>query len=197
MSKHTGKRYNNVGRLLYTDSETQTVKKSKFTVGELVDYTVDDKSSGETIQIKDRGTITAIDYYKNYGTFAYLVTSMHPDGDKTGMGTQNVYESNMSIANEEWHDITNAEHLQYIFDELKQMYNKKNKEYGNSAYELYDKAGAITLAGQIFHKANRGVTVVQTKESINYESARDTFIDLMLYAAMTVYKLDEEEAQDE
>lgn len=81
------------------------------------------------------------------------------------------------------------EQLTAVQTEAKNLFEKKNKDYGD-AFANYGTIGVLVRMSDKISRAvsisNRGVSLV------NDESMRDTLIDLHNYAAMAVMLLDEE-----
>ena len=77
-----------------------------------------------------------------------------------------------------------------IAEEQIEMYAKKNKAYGNSFGETYDKLGIISAVTRISDKYNRLVNLA-TNENIDNlgESIEDTLRDLSNYCIMTIMEL--------
>jgi len=81
------------------------------------------------------------------------------------------------------------EQLTAVQNEAKNLFEKKNKDYGD-AFANYGTIGVLVRMSDKISRAvsisNRGVSLV------NDESMRDTLIDLHNYAAMAVMLIDEE-----
>ena len=77
----------------------------------------------------------------------------------------------------------------YIHNEL---WIPKNREYGNSFSELYQKLGLISAVTQITHKYNRLVKLATSDEEIIHESIVDTLLDLANYSIMTLMEIERE-----
>lgn len=74
---------------------------------------------------------------------------------------------------------------------LHELYIKKNKAYGNSFSDTYEKLGIISAVTRISDKYNRLVNLSVNQDIDNLgESIRDTLIDMANYAIMTVVELD-------
>jgi len=82
-----------------------------------------------------------------------------------------------------------VEQLQRIQHQAKNLFEKKNKDYGD-AFATYGTIGVLVRMGD---KINRLVNITASGITlINNEGLRDTLIDLHNYAAMAVMLLDEE-----
>ena len=82
-----------------------------------------------------------------------------------------------------------VEQLQSIQHQAKNLFEKKNKDYGD-AFATYGTVGVLVRIGD---KINRLVNITANGIAlINNEGLRDTLIDLHNYAAMAIMLLDEE-----
>lgn len=88
---------------------------------------------------------------------------------------------------QENHNLTEVK-VDNIYDELQKLYEKKNKDYGDSFSKLYDELGIMSCITQIAHKYHRIINVVD-REDVNNESLEDNLLDLANYCAMTVKEL--------
>ena len=72
--------------------------------------------------------------------------------------------------------------------ELKEMFEKKNKDYGD-AFAAYGPVGVVVRIGD---KVQRLASISKTQVTlVKDESLRDTLMDLANYASMAVMLLDE------
>lgn len=76
-----------------------------------------------------------------------------------------------------------------ISEELTNLYERKNKDYGNAFGETLAKAGIGYAVGTLLVKANRFATIVQNPKSINFEGMEDTLMDIANYAIMTLVEM--------
>lgn len=74
---------------------------------------------------------------------------------------------------------------------LNEIYEQKNKAYGNSFHETFNKLGLISAVTRITDKYNRLVTL-STNPNIDKgdESIKDTLLDMANYCIMTYMELD-------
>ena len=81
-----------------------------------------------------------------------------------------------------------------ICDSLNEVYIQKNKAYGNSFGETFEKLGIISAVTRITDKYNRLVNLA-THPSIDIgdESIKDTLLDMANYCIMTYMELDKED----
>lgn len=90
--------------------------------------------------------------------------------------------------------MTNLERHKQVCYELNRIYDKKNRDYGDSFHESWKDYGITMAAIRIGDKYNRLKTLTSGKSVPNVadESVRDTLIDLANYAIMTVMEMDAE-----
>lgn len=86
--------------------------------------------------------------------------------------------------------MTNVEKFKTITKELCELYEAKNKAYGNSFGDTYKKLGVISAVTRISDKYNRLCNLVTNPDIDNLgESLEDTLKDLASYAIMTLIEL--------
>ena len=72
-----------------------------------------------------------------------------------------------------------------IINECREIYKKKNSDYGNSATKTYEQFGDISYATRINDKINRiNSLIITNKQEIKDESIDDTIMDLANYAIL-------------
>ena len=76
-----------------------------------------------------------------------------------------------------------------ISEKLIDLYERKNKDYGNAFGETLYKAGMGYAVGTLLVKANRFASIVQNPKSINFEGMEDTLMDIANYAIMTLVEM--------
>lgn len=81
-----------------------------------------------------------------------------------------------------------------LCDDLNALYVTKNKEYGDSFTDTYEKLGIISAVTQILHKTNRIVKMSKEQEVV-HESLEDNLIDLANYCLMTLMELEKTDAK--
>lgn len=81
-----------------------------------------------------------------------------------------------------------------ICDTLNEIYIQKNKAYGNSFTDTFEKLGVISAVTRITDKYNRLVNLTTNPNvDIGDESIKDTLLDMANYCIMTYMELDKEE----
>lgn len=80
-----------------------------------------------------------------------------------------------------------------ICNSLNETYIQKNKAYGNSFTDTFEKLGLISAVTRITDKYNRLVNLA-THDDVNIgdESIKDTLLDMANYCIMTYMELDKE-----
>lgn len=78
-----------------------------------------------------------------------------------------------------------------ICEELNQIYYSKNKDYGDSFGETFNKLGIISAVTRISDKVSRLQNLCVNEKLVKDESIRDTCMDLANYAIMTLIELEE------
>ena len=88
--------------------------------------------------------------------------------------------------------MNNFEKHKQICEKLNEIYQAKNRDYGNSFGEMYKKLGIISAITRIGDKYNRLVSLSTKSESerrVKDETIKDTLMDLANYAIMTIIEL--------
>lgn len=75
-----------------------------------------------------------------------------------------------------------------ICDYLKDLYARKNADYGDSMHPLYEEYGLTAFLVLFGTKINR-VKTLMNKGTHNYESLEDSLLDLANYAMIAVAEL--------
>lgn len=90
--------------------------------------------------------------------------------------------------------MTNTERHKQVCYELNRLYDKKNRDYGDSFHETFAEEGLAMSRIRLTDKLNRfkKLTRGENVPNVASESVRDTLIDLANYAIMTVMELDAE-----
>lgn len=89
--------------------------------------------------------------------------------------------------------MTNTERHKQVCNELNRLYDKKNRDYGDSFAMSFKDYGLVMAAIRIGDKYNRIHNLVsRNAQHVADESVRDTLLDLANYAIMTVMEMDAE-----
>lgn len=87
--------------------------------------------------------------------------------------------------------MTNVEMHRKLCEELNELYEKKNHDYGDSFHLSYMEEGMAMPRIRLSDKLNRFKTLSRAEnQEVKDESIRDTLIDLANYAIMTVMEID-------
>ena len=86
-----------------------------------------------------------------------------------------------------------------ITEEMANLYEKKNADYGDSFGETYRRLGLVSAVTRIQDKCNRLCNLAVNKggQQVKDESIQDTLIDLANYAIMTLIELEEEATENQ
>mgnify|MGYP003455741087 FL=1 len=76
--------------------------------------------------------------------------------------------------------------MESILNEIRQLYNRKNADYGNSFDKTLDEFGLVASATRMSDKFNRFKSLIQNPAQVPDEKIEDTLIDLASYAMMTI-----------
>ena len=87
--------------------------------------------------------------------------------------------------------MNNVEHFKKIAAELGELYERKNKAYGNSFADTYKKLGIISAVTRISDKYNRLCNLATNPDIDNLgESLEDTLRDMAAYSIMAVMEFE-------
>lgn len=81
-----------------------------------------------------------------------------------------------------------------LTQEIAELYEKKNANYGNSFGELFEELGPISGLVPLHNKLNRATTLVKG-DKCYFESLLDTFKDLASYALMNIVEREMQSAK--
>ena len=84
--------------------------------------------------------------------------------------------------------MTDIELFKKIVNEMTDLFNKKNANYGNSFEKLYKELGPIAGLVPLHNKLDRATNLVKGGKN-DFESLEDTFKDLANYAIMNLIEL--------
>lgn len=81
-----------------------------------------------------------------------------------------------------------------ITNELTELYERKNRDYGDSFHISFIEEGMAMARIRLGDKLNRFKTLSKSNsQEVKDESIRDTLIDLANYAIMTIMEMDRED----
>lgn len=89
-------------------------------------------------------------------------------------------------------DASNDNGYDAVLKEMKDTYEKKNSDYGNSFEKTLNEFGLTPGIAQIYHKFERVKQLVKSPDAKVNESMRDSLLDMCNYIAMTVAWMDKE-----
>ena len=78
--------------------------------------------------------------------------------------------------------------MESILNEIKQLYNRKNADYGDSFDKTLNEFGLVASATRMSDKFNRFKSLIKNQNPVQVqdEKIEDTLIDLASYAIMTI-----------
>ena len=76
--------------------------------------------------------------------------------------------------------------MESILNEIRQLYNRKNADYGDSFDKTLDEFGLVASATRMSDKFNRFKSLIKNPAQVQDEKIEDTLIDLASYAMMTI-----------
>ena len=91
--------------------------------------------------------------------------------------------------------MTKIERHAEICDSIKEIYKKKNHDYGDAFHLSYIEEGMAMPRIRLGDKFNRFKTLSRSMDDVlvDDESIKDTLIDLANYAIMTVLEIEQDE----
>lgn len=88
--------------------------------------------------------------------------------------------------------LTRVEKHGLICDEIKDLFKKKNTDYGDSFHQTFLEEGFATSRIRLNDKLERFKRLTRSEEqNVKDESIRDTLIDLANYSIMTILELED------
>lgn len=132
----------------------------------------------------DISTIISMFWNDTVGTMLYILKNKKIVQSKD---LNHVYVNYSKIFN---NMNNNVEQFKQIAKEISELYEKKNRAYGNSFGNTYKKLGIISAVTRISDKYNR-LCNLATNPNINdlNESIEDTLKDLAAYSIMTLMEI--------
>lgn len=89
--------------------------------------------------------------------------------------------------------MNNVRRHQQIAEELSELYEQKNRDYGDSFHKSFLEEGMAMPRIRLGDKLNRFKQLTRNPDAqaVRNESIRDTLIDLANYAIMTIMELED------
>ena len=84
--------------------------------------------------------------------------------------------------------IDKAKMFREIVNEMANLYEKKNANYGDSFGQLFDALGPVSGLVPLHNKLDRATSLIKGNKN-NFESLEDTFKDLACYAIMNLIEM--------
>lgn len=78
---------------------------------------------------------------------------------------------------------------------MRELYVKKNHDYGSAFSDTFDKLGMISAVTRITDKTNRLISLALKEQLVSDESTQDTLMDLANYAVMTIIELEKRKGE--
>lgn len=82
-----------------------------------------------------------------------------------------------------------VETFRKIVNDMADLYEKKNENYGDSFGKLYQDLGPIAGLVPLHNKLDRLTNLIRSGESGDFESIEDSFKDLACYAVMNLIEM--------
>ena len=87
-----------------------------------------------------------------------------------------------------------SDRFRSIVNEMADLYEKKNSNYGDSFGQLYSELGPTSGLVPLWNKLHRATSLIKGSKN-NFESLEDTFKDLACYAIMNLIEMEAEESK--
>lgn len=84
-----------------------------------------------------------------------------------------------------------------LLDGLHNLYITKNRDYGDSVHDTYEKYGLVSFLVRLEDKLNRARTLSKQAAVVQDEKIEDTLMDMANYAILAVIELKGEKANNE
>lgn len=82
-----------------------------------------------------------------------------------------------------------AKMFRTIVNEMADLYEKKNSNYGDSFGQLFEELGPTAGLVPLWNKLHRATSLIKGNKN-NFESLEDTFKDLACYAIMNLIEME-------
>ena len=84
-----------------------------------------------------------------------------------------------------------------LLDGLHNLYVTKNRDYGDSVHDTYEKYGLVSFLVRLEDKLNRARTLSKQAAVVQDEKIEDTLMDMANYAILAVIELKGERTNNE
>lgn len=84
-----------------------------------------------------------------------------------------------------------------LLDGLHNLYITKNRDYGDSVHDTYEKYGLVSFLVRIEDKLNRARTLSKQAAVVQDEKIEDTLLDMANYAVLAVLELKRDRTNNE
>lgn len=85
----------------------------------------------------------------------------------------------------------NVSRFDEILQEMRELYEKKNSDYGNSFNETIQEFGFVPAVARINDKVNRMKNIVKGQEmNVKEETFRDALLDTSVYCILTLMEIE-------
>jgi hypothetical protein len=85
----------------------------------------------------------------------------------------------------------NVSRFDEILQEMRELYEKKNSDYGNSFTETIQEFGFIPAVARINDKVKRMKNIVKGQEmNVKEETFRDALLDTSVYCVLTLMEIE-------
>ena len=84
-----------------------------------------------------------------------------------------------------------------LLDSLHNLYIAKNRDYGDSVHDTYEKYGLVSFLVRLEDKLNRARTLSKQAAVVQDEKIEDTLMDMANYAILAVIELKGERTNNE
>ena len=86
--------------------------------------------------------------------------------------------------------MSKVDRFKQITDEMVNLYERKNSDYGNSIHDTYMKYGAVAYLVRMEDKINRVRSLTQSNNQKVDEKIKDTLVDLANYSILMLLELE-------
>ena len=86
--------------------------------------------------------------------------------------------------------MSKVDRFKQITNEMVNLYERKNSDYGNSIHDTYMKYGAVAYLVRMEDKINRVRSLTQSNNQKVDEKIKDTLVDLANYSILMLLELE-------